>query len=89
MKPLIAGMQLYNILGLNQQVKVTASFDATNVTALSYLVEVEKNNKLRYICVSTIIYDSSITEGKDKYIVEYASYGLSGTNTGLKTISYA
>lgn len=38
--------------------------------------------------MSTLVYDNTVTLGKDYYIIDYADYSLTGTNTGLKTITY-
>ena len=38
--------------------------------------------------MSTIIYDDTVSAGKDYYIIDAADYSLTGTNTGLRTIGY-
>lgn len=63
---MIAGMQLTNSQGNNDQVKVDTIL---NGTLIYYYVSVENNNFLNFICLTTVIYDPWVNNYYMKSII--------------------
>lgn len=83
---MIAGMQLTNSQGNNDQVKVDTIL---NGTLIYYQVSVENNNFLNFICLTTVIYDPWVDKYYMKSIIEHETMSLTSNNTGLASIQYA
>ena len=65
---MIAGMQLSNTLGDNNYVHVSTFGNNTNL--LYYNVTVENNNYLKFVCLTTVIYEPYVNEYYHKTIIE-------------------
>jgi hypothetical protein len=83
----IAGMQLSNSIGLNNYVDVETEWGASG--KVLYQVSVEPNNYLTQICLTTVIFDKSVSDYSFKAVLEYQSMSLNSTNRGLLDVQYS
>lgn len=86
-KSMISGLQLINNQGINDQVKVTTDY-APSSNIIQHIVEVENNNFLTFVCLTTIVFDTSLRDTYYLDIVEYSTIILNATNDGLTNVPY-